>query len=118
MQSLFSPKTPRKPTQILRAPEKKLHIFGCQLLHRDLVVIDGAVNHVRLLLLQQDHARLDRVLDAEARDDAGTFLADSVTSVFYLCQRMWVDVCGTEADEERTWKEEGQARAGDQRTRL
>ena len=76
-------KAKRSQSFPLRAPEQKLHVLRRQFLHRDLVVVDGAVDHVRLLLLEQDHARLDRVLDAEARDDAGAFLADSMASGFW-----------------------------------
>ncbi len=64
--------------------EEELQVLRCQLVHGNLVVVDGAVDHVGFLFLQQDHARLDRVLDAKARDDAWAPLSDSVAAVSAL----------------------------------
>ena len=49
---------------VLRASEQELHILRRELLHTRLIVVDGAIDHVRLLLLQHDHTRLHRVFDA------------------------------------------------------
>ena len=71
-----------KYTEIsLAAPEQELHVFGRKLLHRDLVVVDRAVDHVGFLFLQHDHAALDRVLDAETSDHARAFLSDAVAAI-------------------------------------
>ena len=63
------------------SPEQELQILRRELLHRYLIIVDRAVDHIRLLLLQHHDPRLDRVLDAETRDDAGTALADAVAAV-------------------------------------
>ena len=65
----------------LVSPEKELHVFGSQLLHGDIIIVDCRRNHVGLLLLKQDHARLDRVFDAQTRDNAGTLLADTMATI-------------------------------------
>ena len=64
--------------------EKKLHVLRSQLLHGDLVVVDGSTNHIGLLLLQHDDTRLDRVLDTETSDDTGSLLADTMATVSRL----------------------------------
>jgi len=46
-----------------------------------LVIIDGAIDHVCLLLLKQDHSRFDGIFDAKAGDDAGTALTDAMATV-------------------------------------
>ena len=58
-----------------------MHILRRQLLHRCLVVVDRAVDHVGFLLLQHDHARLDRIFDAETSDDTWTLLANTMASI-------------------------------------
>lgn len=78
-----------KPSESLQSPsepglvptEQELHVLGREFLHGDLIVIDGAVDHVGFFLLQHDHPGLDRVLDAKPRDDARTLLADTVTTI-------------------------------------
>lgn len=59
----FTKPVPRRPA-LLAPAEKELHILWRQLLHSDLIIIDSAVDHVRLLLLQHHHAALDGVFDA------------------------------------------------------
>ena len=44
---------------LLRAAEEELHVLRRKLLHGRLVVVDGAVDHVRFLLLKHDHSRFD-----------------------------------------------------------
>ena len=68
----------------LGAAEQELHVLGCQLLHGDLVLVDCAVDHVRLLLLQHDHARLDGVFNAQASDDTRPLLTDTMATVSRL----------------------------------
>ena len=64
------------------APSKQeLHILRRQLLHSHLVIVDRAINHVGLLLLQHHHSALDRVLDTKTGDDARAFLPDAVAAV-------------------------------------
>lgn len=63
------------------APKQKLHIFRRKLLHRDLIVIDRAIDHVGFLFLQHDHPALDRVLDAQTRDHARAFLSDPMAAI-------------------------------------
>jgi hypothetical protein len=70
--------------------EQELHVLGAQLLHSDGIVVDSPVDHIRLLLLQEDHPRLDRVFNAESRDDTGAFLADTVAAVGGLPFCGWV----------------------------
>ena len=74
----------------LAASEEELHVFRRQFLHCDLVIVDGSVDHVGFLLLQQDHAALDRVFDTEARDDARTFLADTMAAIGRLPFCGWI----------------------------
>ena len=69
------------PPLILAPTEQKLHILRRQLLHGNLVVVDRPVDHVGLLLLQHHHPALDRVLDAQPRDDTRPFLPDAVAAV-------------------------------------
>lgn len=84
--------------QSLSSTEQELHILGRQLLHRRAIIVDSAIDHIRLLLLEQDHARLDRVLDAQSRDDTGPLLPDTMASVCALPLRgrvpPWVDLLG------------------------
>lgn len=61
--------------------EQELHILWAQLLHGDGIIVDSPVDHVRLLLLQEDHTRLDRVFNAKSRDDTGALLSDTVAAV-------------------------------------
>lgn len=68
----------------LGAAEQELHVLRCQLLHGDLVLVDCAVDHVRLLLLQHDHARLDGVFNAQASDDTRPLLTDTMATVSRL----------------------------------
>ena len=64
------------------APSKQeLHILRRQLLHSHLVIVDRAINHVGLLLLQHHHSALDRILDTKTSDDARAFLPDAVAAV-------------------------------------
>lgn len=42
------------------------------------------MNHVRLLLLDENHAAFHRVLDAEPGDDAWPSLTDTMTSISRL----------------------------------
>lgn len=65
----------------LRATEQELHVLGRQLFHRRLVIVNCAVDHVSLLLLQHDHARFDRVFDAETCDDTWPLLADAMATI-------------------------------------
>lgn len=65
----------------LAAPEQELHVLWRKFLQSDLVVVDGAVDHVRLLLLKKDHTRLDGILDAETGDDARALLTDAVAAI-------------------------------------
>lgn len=67
--------------QTLRATEQELHVLRRQLLHRRLVLVDGSVDHVGLLLLQHNHARLNRVFDAKACDDTRALLTDAVATI-------------------------------------
>lgn len=61
--------------------EQELHVLWAQLLHSDCIVVDCPVDHVRLLLLQEDHTRLDRVFNTESRDDTRAFLTDTVAAI-------------------------------------
>jgi len=75
-------------------PKQKLQVVGCQGFNRLLVGVDGRVDHRRLLLLQPHHSALDRVLDAEPRDDAGPRLADAMTPVRRLPLRGGIPPAG------------------------
>ena len=48
--------TPIAKCRPLRPSEQELHIFWSELIDGDLVVVDGPIDHVRFLLLQQHHA--------------------------------------------------------------
>jgi hypothetical protein len=74
----------------LGTAEQELHVLGSQLLHGNLVLVDCAVDHVRLLLLQHDHARLDRVFNAQASDDTRPLLTDTVATIGRLPFGCWV----------------------------
>ena len=63
-------------------------------LHGGVIRVDGRVDHVGLLLLQQDHTALDRVLDAETSDDTGARLPDTVASIGRLPLGGWVPPSG------------------------
>ena len=65
----------------LGASKQELHVLRRELVDGRLVAIDSSVDHVRLLLLQHDHAGLDGVFDAQAGDDAGAALTDAVAAV-------------------------------------
>jgi hypothetical protein len=78
------------PGRSLVAAEKELEVLGRQRLHGGVIRVDRRVDHVRLFLLEEDHAALHRVLDAETGDDAGTRLADSVASICRLPLGGWV----------------------------
>lgn len=65
-----------------RSPEQKLHVLGSELFQGlPLILVDGAVDQVRLFLLQEHDPRFHRVLDAQSSDDAGPTLADAVTPI-------------------------------------
>jgi len=81
---------PQSSAPPLGAAEQELHVLGCQLLHGDFVLVDCAVDHVRLLLLQHDHARLNRVFNAQARDDTRPLLTDAVATISRLPFGCWV----------------------------
>ena len=70
--------------QGLISSEKELQIFGAQRVHGCVVRVDSGVDHVSLLLLQENHPALNRVLDAQAGDAAGTGLANAVASICRL----------------------------------
>ena len=72
------------------ATEQELHVLRSQLLHADFVVVDSAVNHMRLLLLQHDDPALDAVFDAQARDYARTALANTMAAIGGLPFGCWV----------------------------
>ena len=78
------------PTQRLCATEQELHVLRGELLHGRLVLVDGAVDHVGLLLLQHYHARFDRVFNAQASDDTRPLLTDTVATVGRLPFGCWV----------------------------
>jgi hypothetical protein len=61
--------------------EEELHILGSELLHGDLIVVNGPVNHVCFLLLQHYHTRFNRVLDAETSYGARTLLPNTMASI-------------------------------------
>jgi len=65
----------------LAPTEQKLHVLRSKFFHGDLVVVDSPVDHVRLLLLKHDHTRLDRVLNAQASDDTGAPLPNTMTAI-------------------------------------
>jgi len=65
----------------LSTTEQELQVLGCQLVHGNLVIVDGAADHIGFLLLQKNHARLDRVFDAKSSDDARTRLANAMASI-------------------------------------
>lgn len=65
----------------LVAAEQKLHILRRELLHSNLIIINGAINHMSFLLLQHDHARFNRVFNAKTCDNTRTFLANAMTAV-------------------------------------
>ena len=69
------------PTQRLCATEQELHVLRGELLHGRLVLVDGAVDHVGLLLLQHYHARFDRVFDTQTSDDTRPLLTDTVATI-------------------------------------
>lgn len=73
-----------KPSISSVATEQELHILRCQALHGGLVSVYGRINHIRFLLLEQHHARLDRILDTETGDRARASLADTMTTVCAL----------------------------------
>lgn len=80
----------QKQPRSLTAAEQKLHILRRELLHGNLIIIDSAINHMRLLLLQHDHARFNRVFNAKTCDNTRTFLANAMTAVSGLPFRGWV----------------------------
>lgn len=65
----------------LGTAEEELHVLRCQGVHRFVVAVYRGVDHVRLLLLDQDHSAFNGVLDAESRDGAGTSLTNTVATV-------------------------------------
>ena len=74
-----------------RSPEQELHVLGCELLKcLALIFVDGSVDHICFLLLEENHSGLDGVFDAESGDHAGTLLADTVASVGALPFGCWV----------------------------
>ena len=78
----------------LGAAEQELHVLGCQLLHGDFVLVDCAVDHVRLLLLQHNHARLNRIFNAQACNDTRPLLTDTVATIGRLPFGCWVPPSG------------------------
>lgn len=58
-----------------------MKIFRTQRLHRCVVGVDRAIDHIGFLLLQEDHTTLDGVLNTETGDGTGARLADSVASI-------------------------------------
>lgn len=65
----------------LASTEQELHILGCQLVEGNLIIVDSAVDHVGLLLLQQNHPGFNRVFNDKAGDDTRTTLPNSVATV-------------------------------------
>ena len=65
----------------LVASEEELEVLGSQGLHRSVVRVDGRVDHVCLLLLEENHATLDGILNAKTCDDARTCLANAVATI-------------------------------------
>lgn len=65
----------------LRSSEQELHVLRSQFVQCNLVIIDGTVDHVGFLLLEEHHPRFDRVFNTKASDDAGTTLANAVASI-------------------------------------
>ena len=70
--------------------EEKLQIFRTQLIHRHLVVVDGALDHVRFLFLKQNNTRLDRVFNAETGNHTRPSLANSMASICALPFGRWI----------------------------
>ena len=75
---------------VLRTTEKELHVLWSEGLHSLVVGIDGRVNHVGLLLLNQHHSAFDRIFDAKTGDCAGSSLSDTMASIGGLPFRSWV----------------------------
>lgn len=65
----------------LVASEEELEVLGSQGLHGSVVRVDRRVDHIRLLLLEENHAAFDRVLDTETCDDARTRLANAMATI-------------------------------------
>ena len=66
----------------LRTTEQELHILRCQLFESfPLVFVDCAIDHVCFLFLEEDNTRFNRVLNAEASDDARASLTNAVASI-------------------------------------
>lgn len=75
----------------LRAPEKELHVFGCELLQRfTLVLVDRAPNQVGLLLLELHDPGLDRIFDGKPSDHTGPLLSNPMTAIRALPLGCWV----------------------------
>lgn len=58
-----------------------MEIRKIQGIHGGVVGVDGRVDHTSLLLLQEHHPTLDRVLNAQPHDGARAVLVDAVAPV-------------------------------------
>ena len=65
----------------LSTTEQKLHILRRQTLHSTLIRVDSRIDHIRLLLLQQDHSTLNRILNTQSCDRARTGLSNTMTTI-------------------------------------
>jgi hypothetical protein len=80
----------RSGNGILGTTEQELHILWGQTLHCRIVSVDSGVDHVCLLLLEQHHTRLDRILNAQSSDRARASLSDTMATIstLPLCRRI------------------------------
>lgn len=74
----------RSSADSLASTEQKLHVLRRQLLHGDLIVIDGTVDHVGLLFLEHDHPRFNGIFDTKSSDNTRTLLADTMATISRL----------------------------------
>lgn len=74
----------RSSPSSLASTKQELHVLWRQLLHGDLVVIDGTVDHVGLLFLEHDHPRFNGIFDTKSSDNTRTLLADTMATISRL----------------------------------
>ena len=67
-----------------RSSEQELHVFWCELVQCNLIIVDSAVDHVGFFLLQQNHSRLYGILNTKTSDNTRTSLTNTMASISTL----------------------------------
>lgn len=70
--------------------EQELHVFWCQFVQSNLIVVDSSIDHVCLLFLKQDHSWLDWIFNDEPCDNTRPTLANTMATICWLPLRSWV----------------------------